>query len=143
GGAISIFSVGRSPVVIAAPLTANSGLSGGSAGSVSILGFAGITLASGYNISVNSVDGQGGSVFVSSPLGTVSIAKGTINANGGGSSGDGGNISISGQFLNVTNNGILALKANASGTGNGGFVQVRTLDPNSDLTVGTANGNIT
>ncbi|TXI33654.1 MAG: hypothetical protein E6Q53_02695 [Candidatus Moraniibacteriota bacterium] len=150
GGSINIstnsgsaFAVSGSGV--SGTLSARSGAAGGNGGSINISnkGSGGITITNPSVISVAPLSsGKGGNIVLDATTGAtpgvVTLASGTYSASGLGASGDGGTISVKGSQTVTSGAGPVILQADASGTGNGGTVQLIATAAGSSATIGNS-----
>lgn len=112
-------------------LSANGEGAGYSGGRIVLSSFAGDVTVGGSSITVNGAEGDGGG-FGASAFGAITLPS--VEANGGGEAGHGGNMNISStSFDNVS----LTLSANGSGSGNGGTIWVQS-DENFDARSGVS-----
>ncbi|MBY0547729.1 MAG: hypothetical protein K2W95_10570 [Candidatus Obscuribacterales bacterium] len=112
-------------------LSANGEGAGYSGGRIVLSSFAGDVTVGGSSITVNGAEGDGGG-FGASAFGAITLPS--VEANGGGEAGHGGNMNISStSFDNVS----LTLSANGSGSGNGGTIRVQS-DENFDARSGVS-----
>ncbi len=119
------------------------GVSGGTI-SVSNSGSGGITVVDFANISVAASAGAGGSLTLNANNGILTIPSGTINVSATGGNNGGGTISLTGSSI-VQSGGAgktLSLIADASGTGNGGSITLKTTGAAGDINLGNSAGSI-
>lgn len=139
GGATTNGSVGG--LSADAVSSANSG----DAGSITVTnsGTGGITVGNIANLSASSSKvGDGGSISLYSPNGTLTLQNGTISVKP--TSGKGGNVTLDGLSV-VANGGKLAIDVSGTGstaaTGVAGSLSITSRSSTADLTIGSASGN--
>ncbi len=116
---------------------ADSGSLGGSGGSIVLSAPSNVIVSTVNSVSVQAVNGNGGTLSLTSQTGTLTLPLGIFSVDGTGTNSNGGTLTLSGQSLDV-GGGAVSLSACSTGSGNGGSITL--FDAQGALTSGKTPG---
>lgn len=130
-------------------ISVNAG-SSGDGGSITIVnnGFGGISIDNLMTISTAVTNGAGADITISAPQSFVVLSPGALSADGAGTNSpsngfSGGQITLEGLSVGVSNGGIVNLSANGSGSGDGGTICIQATGSTSRLNIGAVPSGFT